>query len=63
MKKHYNSPSLEVITIQSCTTLCASKITVGSDDETGSAQLSKKFWGGSIFDDEEEPVDDTMSGF
>lgn len=61
MKKHYNSLSLEVITIQSCTTLCASKIKVGEETETGAEQLSKKFWGGSIFD-EEEPIDDTMSG-
>ncbi|MDD7101752.1 MAG: hypothetical protein SOT67_03825 [Bacteroidaceae bacterium] len=57
MKKPYNSPLLEVITLQNSTNICTTSIAVGREDQSGAEQLSKKFWGTSVFDDA-EPTDD-----
>ncbi len=62
MKKHYNTPSIEVIAIENCNTLCTSKLTVGGDDSTGTEQLSKEFLGGCIFE-EEESISETGTEF
>lgn len=58
MKKTYNSPTLESVTLQSQTQMCAASLPVGRDDQSGTEQLSKKFWGSSIFEDDDTANDD-----
>lgn len=51
MKKIYESPIAETVSLQGCASLCAVSLPVGRDDQSGTEQLSQKFWGSSMFDD------------
>ena len=54
MKKQYYTPSFEVVTIQNCTPLCTSQITVGDDSQQGSVQFSNEYEDGIIDDESAE---------
>ena len=54
MKKTYICPKMDIVMLQTKATYCAGSLHVGEESESGSEQLSKKFWGNTAFDEEEE---------
>lgn len=59
MKKTYISPALMAIKLDSNTNMCVNSLPINTEDPGGASQLSKAFWGETIFDDtEEEDIDE-----
>lgn len=60
MKKTYISPALVAVMLDTKTNMCVGSLPIKTEDPGGAEQLSKKFWGTTIFDEEEEDDDVTI---